>query len=101
MNWVNPFALKGMRIKTKGYKDSFPLDQTKMIRYQNGTWSEISGLMKARERFEEEGRGRRCRPRCVWGIGVGVPAPRATGILGRWTGSSRSASAASSNATAR
>jgi branched-chain amino acid transport system substrate-binding protein len=48
MNWVNPFALKGMRIKTKGYKDSFPLDQTKMIRYQNGTWSEISGLMKAR-----------------------------------------------------
>jgi hypothetical protein len=48
MNWVNPFALKGMRIKTKGYKDSFPLDQTKMIRYQNGTCSEISGLMKAR-----------------------------------------------------
>jgi branched-chain amino acid transport system substrate-binding protein len=48
MNWVNPFALKGMRVKTKGAKDAFPLDQTKMIRYQNGTWSEISGLMKAR-----------------------------------------------------
>jgi branched-chain amino acid transport system substrate-binding protein len=48
MNHVNPFALKGMRVKTRGAKDAFPLDQTKMIRYQNGTWSEISGLMKAR-----------------------------------------------------
>jgi branched-chain amino acid transport system substrate-binding protein len=48
MNHVNPFALKGMRVKTKGAKDAFPLDQTKIIRYQNGTWSEISGLMKAR-----------------------------------------------------
>jgi branched-chain amino acid transport system substrate-binding protein len=48
MNHVNPFALKGMRVKTVGTKDAFPLDQTKMIRYQNGTWSEISGLMKAR-----------------------------------------------------
>jgi branched-chain amino acid transport system substrate-binding protein len=48
MNHVNPFALKGMRVKTKGAKDAFPLDQVKMARYQNGTWSEISGLMKAR-----------------------------------------------------
>jgi hypothetical protein len=48
MNWVNPFALKGMRVKTSGTKDAFPLDQLKMARYQNGTWAEISGLMKAR-----------------------------------------------------
>ena len=48
MNWANPFALKGMKVRTKGLKDSFPLDQVKMARYQNGTWSEISGLMKAR-----------------------------------------------------
>jgi branched-chain amino acid transport system substrate-binding protein len=48
MNWVNPFALKGMRVKTSGTKDAFPLDQVKLIRYQSGTWGEISGLMKAR-----------------------------------------------------
>jgi branched-chain amino acid transport system substrate-binding protein len=48
LNHVNPFALKGMRIKTQGAKDAFPLDQLKMARYQNGTWAEISGLMKAR-----------------------------------------------------
>jgi branched-chain amino acid transport system substrate-binding protein len=48
MNWVNPFALKGMKVKTKGYKDAFPLDQVKLARYMNGTWGEISGLMKAR-----------------------------------------------------
>jgi branched-chain amino acid transport system substrate-binding protein len=48
LNHVNPFALKGMRVKTRGVRDAFPLDQTKIIRYQNGTWSEISGLMKAR-----------------------------------------------------
>jgi hypothetical protein len=48
MNHVNPFALQGMRIKTKGAADAFPLDQLKMARYQNGTWAEISGLMKAR-----------------------------------------------------
>lgn len=48
MNHTNPFALKGMKVKTSGTKDAFPLDQVKMARYQNGTWAEISGLMKAR-----------------------------------------------------
>ncbi len=48
MNWVNPYTLKGMKTKTRGVKDAFPLDQVRMIRYQNGTWGEISGLMKAR-----------------------------------------------------
>ncbi len=48
MNWVNPFAIKGMKVRTAGAKDAFPLDQVKLIRYQSGSWSEISGLMKAR-----------------------------------------------------
>ncbi len=47
MNWVNPFTIKGMRVRTTR-SDGFPLDQVKMIRYQSGTWSEISALMKAR-----------------------------------------------------
>jgi hypothetical protein len=47
MNWVNPFTIKGMRVTTSP-SDGFPLDQVKMIRYQSGTWSEISPLMKAR-----------------------------------------------------
>jgi branched-chain amino acid transport system substrate-binding protein len=48
MNWVNPYTIKGMRVKTNGGRDGFPLDQVKIIRYQSGTWSEISPLMKAR-----------------------------------------------------
>ena len=47
MNWVNPFAIKGMTVKTRG-ADQFPLDQVKIIRYQSGTWSEISPLIKGR-----------------------------------------------------
>ena len=47
MNWANPFAIPGMRVKTSA-KDGFPLDQVKMIRFQNGSWTEISPLFKAR-----------------------------------------------------
>ena len=47
MKWASPYALKGMTIKTSA-TDRFPLDQVKLIRYQNGSWSEISPLMKAR-----------------------------------------------------
>jgi hypothetical protein len=47
MNWVNPFTIKGMKVKTTG-NDGFPLDQVKVIRYQSGTWSEISQLIKGR-----------------------------------------------------
>ena len=47
MNWVNPFTIKGMRVKTSR-NDGFPLDQVKIIRYQSGTWSEISPLIKGR-----------------------------------------------------
>jgi branched-chain amino acid transport system substrate-binding protein len=47
MNWVNPYALKGVRVKTSR-TDRFPIDQGKVIRYNNGTWSEISALYKGR-----------------------------------------------------
>jgi branched-chain amino acid transport system substrate-binding protein len=47
MNWVNPYALKGVRIKTSR-TDRFPIDQGKVIRYQDGSWTEISGLYKGR-----------------------------------------------------
>ena len=47
MNWVNPSALKGVKIRTTA-KDRFPIDQGKVIRYNNGSWSEISALYKGR-----------------------------------------------------
>ncbi len=47
MNWVNPYALKGVRVKTSA-KDRFPIDQGKVIRYNNGSWQEISSLYKGR-----------------------------------------------------
>jgi branched-chain amino acid transport system substrate-binding protein len=47
MNWVNPYALKGVRIKTSR-TDRFPIDQGKVVRYNNGSWQEISALDKGR-----------------------------------------------------
>jgi branched-chain amino acid transport system substrate-binding protein len=47
MNWVNPFALKGVRVKT-GSKDRFPISQMRLIRYSNGTWTEFGALIKGR-----------------------------------------------------
>jgi branched-chain amino acid transport system substrate-binding protein len=47
MNWVNPFTIKGVNVKTAA-NDGFPLDQVKIIRYQSGTWSEISQVIKGR-----------------------------------------------------
>jgi branched-chain amino acid transport system substrate-binding protein len=47
MNWVNPYALKGVKIKTSK-TDRFPIDQGKIVRYSNGSWSEISALYKGR-----------------------------------------------------
>jgi branched-chain amino acid transport system substrate-binding protein len=46
-NWVNPYTLAGMRTKTSK-TDSFPLDQGKVVRYTNGSWTEISALYKGR-----------------------------------------------------
>ena len=46
-NWVNPYTLTGMRTRTrKG--DAFPLDQGKILRYNNGSFTEISPLYKGR-----------------------------------------------------
>jgi branched-chain amino acid transport system substrate-binding protein len=47
MNWVNPYTIKGVRIKTSK-TDRFPIDQGKVVRYQDGSWTEISGLYKGR-----------------------------------------------------
>jgi branched-chain amino acid transport system substrate-binding protein len=46
-NWVNPYALAGTKTKT-GKGDSFPLDQGKITRYNNGSFTEISPLYKGR-----------------------------------------------------
>jgi len=46
-NWVNPYTLKGMRTKTSK-TDAFPLDQGKILRYNNGSFTEISPLYKGR-----------------------------------------------------
>jgi branched-chain amino acid transport system substrate-binding protein len=46
-NWVNPYALKGSRVKT-GPGDHFPIDQAKIVRYRNGTFSEEGRLLKGR-----------------------------------------------------
>jgi branched-chain amino acid transport system substrate-binding protein len=47
MNWINPYLLKGIRVKT-GPQDRFPISQMKLIRFNNGTWSEFGPLIKGR-----------------------------------------------------
>ena len=47
MNWVNPYTIKGIRVKT-GKQDRFPISQIRLIRYQGGTWSEFGSLIKGR-----------------------------------------------------
>ena len=47
MNWVNPWAIRGVRVKT-GQRDRFPISQMKLIRYNNGTWSEFGALLNGR-----------------------------------------------------
>jgi branched-chain amino acid transport system substrate-binding protein len=47
MNWVNPYTLKGVRVKTSK-TDLFPIDQGRIIRYNEGSWQEISALYKGR-----------------------------------------------------
>jgi hypothetical protein len=46
---VNPYTIKGIRVKTSK-TDRFPISQLKLVRYNNGTWSEISGLFTGRGR---------------------------------------------------
>jgi branched-chain amino acid transport system substrate-binding protein len=47
MNWVNPWLLKGVRVKT-GPQDRFPISQMRLTRYNNGTWTEFGPLIKGR-----------------------------------------------------
>jgi branched-chain amino acid transport system substrate-binding protein len=47
INWVNSFMIKGIRVKT-GPQDRFPISQMKLIRYNNGSWSEFGPLLKGR-----------------------------------------------------
>jgi branched-chain amino acid transport system substrate-binding protein len=47
MNWVNPFAIKGIVVKTSA-TDRFPISQVKIIKYTNGTWNEVSALIQGR-----------------------------------------------------
>ncbi|MDQ3894663.1 MAG: ABC transporter substrate-binding protein [Actinomycetota bacterium] len=47
MNWVNPFAIKGIRVKTSA-RDRFPISQIKIVRYRNRTWKEVGSLINGR-----------------------------------------------------
>ena len=47
MNWVNPYMIKGIRVKTSK-TDHFPISQLKLLRYENGTFTEFGSLIKGR-----------------------------------------------------
>jgi branched-chain amino acid transport system substrate-binding protein len=47
MNWANPWALKGVKIKTSP-SDHFPISQIKLIRYSDGHFREFGALIKGR-----------------------------------------------------
>jgi branched-chain amino acid transport system substrate-binding protein len=47
MNWANPWALKGVKIKTSP-TDHFPISQIKLIRYTDGHFREFGALIKGR-----------------------------------------------------
>jgi branched-chain amino acid transport system substrate-binding protein len=47
MNWVNPFTIPGVKIKTSP-SDPFPISQVKLIRFQDGRWNEFGSLISGR-----------------------------------------------------
>jgi branched-chain amino acid transport system substrate-binding protein len=47
MNWINPYTIKGIKIKT-GKNDRFPISQIKLTRYENGVFNEFGPLIKGR-----------------------------------------------------
>src|SRR5215207_3189656 len=47
INWFNPYMIKGVQSKTSA-TDPFVLDQFKLVRFNDGSWSEISKLFKGR-----------------------------------------------------
>jgi branched-chain amino acid transport system substrate-binding protein len=46
-NWINPFLLKGSRVRTSS-SDHFPIDQGKVTRYLDGSFTEQGALLKGR-----------------------------------------------------
>jgi branched-chain amino acid transport system substrate-binding protein len=47
MNWLNPWAIKGVRVKT-GPSDHFPISQIKLVRFTDGHYREFGPLIKGR-----------------------------------------------------
>ncbi len=47
MNWVNPYLIKGIKVKTSK-NDHFPISQIKLVRYENGVFTEFGSLIKGR-----------------------------------------------------
>jgi branched-chain amino acid transport system substrate-binding protein len=47
MNWINPYAIKGVKEKTSP-SDHFPISQIKLARYSGGSFSEFGPLIKGR-----------------------------------------------------
>jgi branched-chain amino acid transport system substrate-binding protein len=47
INWVNPFLLPGARVQTTP-TDRFPISQVKLIRFNNGVWTEFGSLINGR-----------------------------------------------------
>jgi branched-chain amino acid transport system substrate-binding protein len=47
MNWTNPWAIKGVKVRTTP-GDHFPISQIKLIRYENGHFREFGALIKGR-----------------------------------------------------
>jgi branched-chain amino acid transport system substrate-binding protein len=47
MNWVNPYTIKGVKVKTSK-ADRFPISQIRLIRFNNPNWTEFGPLIKGR-----------------------------------------------------
>ncbi len=47
MNWVDPYLIEGIRVRTSK-TDHFPISQLKLVRYENGTFTEFGPLIKGR-----------------------------------------------------
>ena len=47
MNWTNPFTIPGVKVTTSA-SDPFPISQVKLIRFNNGVWTEFGNLINGR-----------------------------------------------------
>ena len=48
MNWVNPYAIKGVKVTTNGTKDAFPISQMRLSRFNGSIWKEFGPLINGR-----------------------------------------------------